>query len=201
MKRLVAMLSGVVHFAWSCVALQGVAACSLASASDNAMGYGGIHRGGKHGMYEGGVRVPFIVRWPGHVPAGRTDDRSVVSGADWLPTLTALAGISIDAGDFVGENASAAWLGRGPHVRTKPLLWKTSSAGSSACIRDGRWKLTRPTRKNRSEVELYDIEADPAETKNLVEEQPEIVKKLSAQVEAWVATLPKDYIKADDGDK
>ena len=55
----------------------------------NAMGFAGPFRGGKHDQYEGGIRIPFIVRWPGHVPAGRVDEQSVISGADWLPTLCA----------------------------------------------------------------------------------------------------------------
>lgn len=54
---------------------------------------------------------------------------------------------------------------------------------------------------SRGNRELYDIATDPAESKNLAKQHPEIVKKLSAKVEAWVATLPKSYDKADDGDK
>ena len=167
----------------------------------NAMGYSGIFRGGKHGMFEGGVRVPWIVRWPGHVPANRVDDKSVISGADFLPTLCGIAGIKINATDFDGEDASAAWLGKGEHVRNKPLLWKTSSANSDAGIRQGQWKLIHPTRKNGAELALYDIINDPSEKQNLVSKHPDIVKKLSAQVQAWVATLPKDYVKTDDKDK
>ncbi|MEM8736135.1 MAG: sulfatase-like hydrolase/transferase, partial [Planctomycetota bacterium] len=49
--------------------------------------------GGKHEQYEGGVRVPFIIRWPGHVSPGRVDNRSVLSGLDWLPTLCSIVGI------------------------------------------------------------------------------------------------------------
>ena len=103
----------------------------------NQMGCNGPHRGGKHTHWEGGVRVPWIVRWPGHVPAGRTDEQSVLSGADWLPTLCSIVGVKINAADFDGEDTSAAWLGKAPHVRTKPLLWKTSSSGSESFIRDG----------------------------------------------------------------
>lgn len=162
------------------------------------MGSNGPYRGGKHTHWEGGVRVPFIVRWPGHVPAGRTDDQSVLSGADWLPTLCAITGVKINAADFDGEDTSAAWLGQGPHVRSKPLLWKTSSPGSESFIREGQWKLRRPTRKKDGEIELYDIVADPAESKNVAAQHPDIVKRLSAKVEAWVATLPKEYLKSDD---
>jgi N-acetylgalactosamine-6-sulfatase len=165
----------------------------------SAMGYTGGLRGGKHGMYEGGVRVPWLVRWPGHVPAGRVDEKSVISGADWLPTLCALTGTQIKAGDFDGEDTSDAWLGA-DHVRQKPLLWKTSAVGSEAGIRDGKWKLTVPT-KRRGEMELYDIPADPGEQHNLVAEQAEVVKTLAAKVRTWVATLPKDYVKGRDDDK
>jgi arylsulfatase A-like enzyme len=164
----------------------------------NQMGFNGPLRGGKHTHWEGGVRVPWIVRWPGHVPAGRTDAQSVISGVDWLPTLCAIAGVKINASDFDGEDTSAAWLGTGPHVRTKPLFWKTSAAGSESFIREGQWKLRHPTRKNDGEVELYDMVADPGESKNVAAQHPAIVSNLSAKVQAWTTTLPKEYIKTKD---
>ena len=118
-------------------------------------------------MFEVGVRVPWIVRWPGHVPANRVDEKYVISGADFLPTLCAITGGKINASYFDGEDTSAAWLGKGEHVRTKPLLWKTSSVNSDAGIRDGQWKLIYPTRKNGAELALYDIVNDPGENDNL----------------------------------
>lgn len=164
----------------------------------NQMGFNGSVRGGKHTHWEGGVRVPWIVRWPGKVPAGRVDDQSVLSGADWLPTLCSIAGIRINVNDFDGEDTSAAWLGKAPHVRTKPLLWKTSAPGSESLIRDGQWKLRLPTRKKDGEIELYDLKTDPAESNNLADKQRDIVKKLSARLEAWTASLPKEYVKMND---
>ena len=161
------------------------------------MGYAGEFRGSKHGLHEGGVRVPFIVRWPARVPTNRVDEKSVISGADWLPTLCSIVGVKINAADFDGEDTSAAWLGKGEHVRVKPLFWKTSAVGSEAGILDGQWKLIHPTRE-RSEVELYDLLADPGETKNLATEHADIARKLSTKVEAWVSTLPKEYIKTED---
>jgi N-acetylgalactosamine-6-sulfatase len=173
---------------------------SLGGLHFNQMGFNGPVRGGKHTHWEGGVRAPWIVRWPGHVPAGRTDDQSVISGVDWLPTLCAIAGVKINSADFDGEDTSAAWMGKGPHVRTKLLLWKTSSSSSEALIREGRWKLRYPTRKNGGEIELYDILADPAESNNLADQRRDIVKQLSAKVESWVATLPKQYEKTKNKD-
>jgi len=171
---------------------------SLGGLRFNQMGFNGPVRGGKHTHLEGGVRVPWIVRWPGHVPAKRVDEQSVLSGADWLPTLCAIIGVKINNNDFDGEDTSAAWLGNGPHVRAKPLLWKSSSPGSESSIRDGQWKLRHPTRKNDGELELYDINADPAESKNLAKQYPDIVKNLSAKVETWVAHLPTGYEKIKD---
>lgn len=164
----------------------------------NQMGNNGNLRGGKHTHWEGGVRVPWIVRWPGHVPAGKVDEQSVLSGVDWLPTLCSIAGIRINEADFDGENTSAAWLGKGTHVRSKPLLWKTSSPGSEAFIRESRWKLRRPTRRRGGELELYDLITDPSESTNVASKHPEIVRKLDARLAEWVATLPKDYLKTKD---
>jgi N-acetylgalactosamine-6-sulfatase len=166
----------------------------------NALGYNGPFRGGKHNQYEGGVRIPFIVRWPGHVPAGRTDKASVISGADWLPTLCSLTDTPVGGLDIDGEDASAAWLGKASHVRSRPLLWKTSSANSAAAIRDGRWKLHAADRR-KGEIELYDLSVDPSEEHNVADRHPDTVRSLSAKIAAWQATLPKTYDKISDGDK
>jgi N-acetylgalactosamine-6-sulfatase len=162
----------------------------------NMMGYVGGLRGGKHTMYEGGVRVPFIIRWPGHAKPGRVDKNSVTSGIDWLPTLCALAGIPINSADFEGEDVSAAWLGN-ERRRSKPLLWKTSSTRSESAIRDGQWKLLLPFGK-RGEVELFDIVADPAERNNLAAQRADVVAVLRERLERWNATLPTEYIKTGD---
>jgi len=164
----------------------------------NAMGFAGAFRGGKHSQLEGGVRIPFIVRWPGQVKAGRVDEKSVISGADWLPTLCALTGTKIDPADFDGEDASSAWRGA-DFTRTKPLLWKNSNPRSGSAIRDGQWKLHYPNSR-REELALYDITTDPGEKTNLAGQHPDIVQRLSAKIEAWQATLPKEYEKFDDKD-
>lgn len=162
----------------------------------NAMGFAGPFRGGKHTQFEGGVRIPFIVRWPGQVPTGRVDEKSVLSGADWLPTLCTLTGAKFNAADCDGENAATAWLGQ-PFTRTKPLLWKTSNSRADVAIRDGGWKLHWPNGK-RGDVELYDLTRDAREQRNVAAQHPDVVKSLTAKVEQWNATLPTEYLKADD---
>jgi N-acetylgalactosamine-6-sulfatase len=162
----------------------------------NLMGCNGAFRGGKHTMHEGGVRSPFILRWPGRVPAGRVDQQSVIGGIDWLPTLCGITGITIDDVDFDGENVVAAWLG-GVHARTKLLYWKTNADGSPAGLRDGRWKLMMADRR-RSELQLYDLAVDAEERHNVAGEHPDVVRDLTAKAAAWTDTLPKHYVKSKD---
>jgi N-acetylgalactosamine-6-sulfatase len=158
----------------------------------NLLGYAGPNtRGGKHTDYEGGVRVPFIVRWPGHTPAGRVDEHSVISGADWLPTMCAIAGVPIRAADFDGEDASKAIFG-GVYERVKPMYWRVNQDNSDPAIRWQNWKLRSPQRSRRP-IELYDLVADPGERHNLASEKPDVVQELSTKLNAWTATLPTMY--------
>jgi N-acetylgalactosamine-6-sulfatase len=160
------------------------------------LGYPGPDvRGGKHGDYEGGVRVPFIVRWPGKVPAGRVDTQSVLSGTDWLPTLCAITGVTFNADEFDGEDVSASLLG-GVHVRTLPLFWKVNSEKADPTLRWQNWKLHLPHRA-RGEVELYDLSNDPAERHNLASQKPDLVQDLASRLKAWTDSLPKTYEHGD----
>lgn len=177
--------------------LKGPAGSDIDAIRLNAMGYAGPNfRGGKHTDLEGGVCVPFIVRWPARVPARRVDDQSVISGADWLPSLCAITGIAINAADFDGEDSSKALLG-GVHVRAKPLLWKTNTERSDPTLLVDNWKLHGSRRRN-GDVTLYDLAADPGEKVNLAEKQPEVLKRLTEKLDAWTATLPKTYEHGDD---
>jgi len=162
--------------------------------SNNMLGSAGIYRGGKHTQYEGGTRVPFIIRWPGHIQAGRVDTDSVCSFIDWMPTLCAIAGIEELPEHLDGEDLSAIWLG-GDRQRRKSLFWKASASGSSPAIRDGKWKLHLNRRKDQ-EHELYDLSVDPSESNNVTEKHPDVVNRLTKKVQAWVAELPDHYEKA-----
>lgn len=164
--------------------------------SENMLGYAGEFRGGKHEQYEGGTRVPFIIRWPGQIPAGRVDTSHVCSFIDWLPTLCSIAGVDEIPNDLDGEDISDIWVGR-DRERSKPLFWKTSATGSTPAMRDKKWKLHLP-RKQRGPVELYDLSVDPSENNNVAVQHPQLVKELSSRLMTWVATLPTDYLKTDD---
>ena len=166
-------------------------------------------RGMKWSLYEGGIRTPLIVRWPGVVPAGVVNDTSVVAGVDFFPTLCALANIPAPDGvKFDGEDLSAVWKGD-KQSRAKPLFWeygrKPQAAGEkgirafpypsepdakspNVAIRDGNWKLL--LNADGSGAELYDLAADRNETRNLAAEKPDVAKRLAEQALAWRKSLP-----------
>jgi N-acetylgalactosamine-6-sulfatase len=160
-------------------------------------GSSGPFRGHKRSLYEGGVRVPFIVRWPdGGVPAGRVSD-AVLAAVDWVPTICSLAGIQPPAeATRDGENVPDILSGA-RRERRKPLFWEwrfpitghVISRSPMAAIRDGKWKLFM--NPDRSRVELYDIPADPSEMLNVAAQHPAEVERLAKQLAQWQAVLPK----------
>ena len=161
--------------------------------SNNMLGYTGIHRGGKHTQYEGGTRVPFIIRWPGQVKAGRVDSKSICSFIDWLPTLCRIVGVANLPSELDGEDISDIWQGK-ERPRSMPLFWKSSAVGSSPAIRDGKWKLHLNGRRSE-EAKLYDLSIDPSESNNIAKKHPKVVTDLKAKLRNWVAALPDQYEK------
>ena len=162
---------------------------------------GGL-RGSKLSLYEGGIRVPFIVRWPGHVTAGRVDERTVLAAVDFFPTLCAIAHASPPAGVvFDGQDMTAALL-NAPIVHTKTIFWEYGRKSKlfrypqapydrspHLAVREGKWKLI--VNDDGSSTELYDMETDPNETKNLAPEQPETTERLRGAALAWRRALPR----------
>jgi len=157
----------------------------------------GPFRGLKRSLYEGGVRAPFIVRWPGRTPAGAVDDQTTAAGIDFLPTVCQVTGTSLPPGIALdGEDLSDAFQGR-PQMRSTPLFWENRfpvyghvlDMSPMLAIRDGDWKLLM--NPDRGRVELYDIPGDASEINNAAERLPEIVQHLSERLLAWQADLPK----------
>ena len=134
-------------------------------------GTNGPLNGEKTTYYEGGIRVPFVLRWPGRVPAGKTYREMVVS-RDLLPTMLAAAGVKGPAMDGVDL---LPYLNKGgrPH---EVLFWR---AGKARAVRKGKWKLLE---FGEELLGLYDLAADIGETKDLSGANPGVVKELR---EAW----------------
>lgn len=154
-------------------------------------GLAGPLRGVKSSLYEGGIRVPFIISWPGTIPAGKVDGRSVVGAVDMFQTLVRLAKLPDELPSSLdGEDRSQVFLGQ-PSPRTKAMMWehRFSNWGRSIndsprlVIRDGDWKLLM--NPDRSRIELYNLITDINETENRARYEKEIVKDLENKLMSW----------------
>jgi len=177
----------------------------IVNASHSGVGTPGPFRGRKRSLYEGGVRLPLIARWPGRVPANRVDSTSLLTAVDFLPTACSLAGVSVPANAQPdGEEVSAALMGK-PWKRAKAIQWEwrfrihgdTLNRSPMLAIREGDWKLL--LNPDRSRVELYDIPRDPSELDNLAGRQPQIVARLAEKALAWQKTLPEGPVEPSAG--
>ena len=154
---------------------------------------GGL-RGRKRSLYMGGVNVPFIVRWPGQVPAGRVDKTSVLAGVDVLPTLLAATRVPMPEGyQPDGVNALAAFKGA-PFTRTQPLFWEWRGPNAQEAdwpqlaMRDGFHTLVMS--RDGKRVELYDLLKDRSQQQDLASSDPDRTAAMTAAIKAWKLTLP-----------
>ncbi|MGQ9455415.1 MAG: arylsulfatase [Armatimonadota bacterium] len=136
-------------------------------------------RGIKRDLYEGGIRVPMIVRWPGTVKPGQVSDQ-VWAFWDFLPTAAEIAGVSAPAG-IDGISMLPAILGK-KQVDHEYLYWEFHERGFGQAVRFGRWKAVRLDKDKP--IELYDLGSDIGETRDLANEHPELVKKAAMIMES-----------------
>jgi arylsulfatase A-like enzyme len=143
---------------------------------------GGL-RGIKRDLYEGGIRVPMIARWTGTIPAGRVSNH-VWAHWDMLPTLVDVAGGTPPQG-LDGVTMSRALRGQ-PQPSSAFLYWEFHERGFQQAVRMGRWKAVRL--KNGAPLELYDLETDPHEERNVAASNPDVV----AKIETYLKTARTD---------
>ncbi|WP_435009684.1 sulfatase-like hydrolase/transferase [Tundrisphaera lichenicola] len=146
-------------------------------------------RGQKRTLWEGGIRVPGVVRWSGHVPAGKVSDE-IIQMTDLFPTLLAAAGTVPDPSWHVdGIDVLPTLLGRGP-APERTLFWEWRSEGSFqlAAMR-GRFKLMIV---DGGSPEMYDVEADPGELRNAIAQQAELAGQLRSELKEWLKTEIRD---------
>lgn len=160
----------------------------------------GGFRGSKLTLYEGGIRMPFIVRWPGRVPAGRVEEQAVSCAVDLLPTLCAIAGAKLPATSLDGSDQSANWRGQTASKRA-PLYWEYGRNDTDAfrypandrspplAVRRDHLKLL--VKPDGTGAELYDLAADAQESNNLASARPDAVREMTKLVLDWRATWPK----------
>jgi arylsulfatase A-like enzyme len=147
--------------------------------------YNAPYRAGKGFVYEGGLRIPLIVRWPGHVPAGKIIDEPAIN-TDWLPTLLELAGLPIPSG-LDGVSLAGLLTGQGPAPK-RSLFWHFphyTNQGSrpSGAMRDGNWMFVEYY--DEPKAELYDLNSDRSEERDLATRNPERVAQMRTELAAW----------------
>lgn len=148
-------------------------------------------RGYKRDLTEGGIRVPFLARWPGTIPAGQTS-HEVIAFQDMLPTFAQLAGAK-PPNNLDGIPVLTAFQGNSLPENRPPLYWDYGHCRGkqyAQAARLGKWKGIRSVRTGNV-MELYDLETDPAETTNLATTHPEIVKRIATFMEQAVTPNPR----------
>ncbi|MES2149461.1 MAG: sulfatase-like hydrolase/transferase [Pseudomonadota bacterium] len=160
--------------------------------SDNgAPGYLGLpevnrpYRGWKLTQFQGGLRVPYVVRWPGHIAPG-TRYRQPVSNIDILPTVVAAAGASLPLDRIIDGVNLLPFLGAAPAIQpARALFWRD---GPYRAVQDGGWKLIVAQRPARSW--LFNLNLDPTEQRNLAQSEPARLARLQGLLTAHHATMP-----------
>ncbi|RMF45014.1 MAG: N-acetylgalactosamine-6-sulfatase [Planctomycetota bacterium] len=139
-------------------------------------------RGLKGSLYEGGIRVPAIVRWPGRIEPGTQSDR--VSGfEDWMPTLLELAGASDEIPTEIDGISMARTLMGEPQPERPYLYREFPGYGGQQSIRVGKWKAVRQNmRRGNLRTELYNLAADPGELHDVSDRHPDLVQRLESMM-------------------
>lgn len=169
---------------------------AVRNSSHSGAGKAGPFRGRKRSLYEGGIRVPFILRWPGHVPAGVINETTALNGVDFMATFSALTDISLPQNsDTDGVDMLDAWLGD-QSQRKQPMFWEWRQGifghplhhSPMIAVRKGKYKLL--LNPDRSRVELYNVVSDPSELQNLTISEPDRTSQMTQLALDWYKTLP-----------
>ncbi|NNE34061.1 MAG: arylsulfatase [Rhodothermales bacterium] len=144
---------------------------------------GGL-RGLKGSVFEGGVRVPMIARWPGHIKPGSNTDH-VSAFWDFMPTVAQATNLSVPEG-IDGVSFLPTLLGQEDQIEHEYLYWEYHAFGGMQAVRMGDWKGVRQRIRDResSPVELYDLSTDFAETTDVASENPEVVARIRSYMES-----------------
>lgn len=159
-----------------------------ADRSDGQLNSAGPLKGKKANHYEGGIRIPFILKFPNmHTNQSPTD--AVVNNIDIYPTLCAAAGLKIPEGTVIDGMNLLPYLQKGfKNFPERILYWKNYKSGA---MRQGDLKLVVSGEKK----ELYNLARDPGEVNNLAKDKPEVLKQMHDKWSLWLGTLPKSLSK------
>jgi uncharacterized sulfatase len=170
---------------------------------EKGAGSAGPFRGLKTMLYEGGIRSPLVVWGPGIIDASRAgmvNRTSVMAAIDLVPSLLSLVRVDFPSEvTFDGQALVEVLTGKSEASRKGPLFFRRPADRGSfygvrslpdLAVRNGRWKLL--CAYDGSNPQLYDLEADRAETQNLASNHPEVVRHLVTEVTAWHRSMPPD---------
>lgn len=170
---------------------------------ERGAGSAGPFRGFKATLYEGGVRSPLVAWGPGLLCAdarGTVNRQSVLAAFDLVPSILEVADVAAPDGvEFDGEPLADVLLGRSAASRKRPLFFRRPPDRDAIfgmtglpdlAVRTGHWKLL--CEYDGSQPQLYDLDRDPSETRDLAQQQPEVVSRLTAALLSWHRSLPPD---------
>ncbi len=154
----------------------------------NTARYNGGMRGRKGSVHEGGVRVPFFMRWPGHIPSGKTVDR-IAGHVDVMPTLMELCEVTApDGPPMTGASVAPLLLGDGETWADRSLFTHQSRNGqvfpAPGSIRTQQYRMAN---EGKQGWQLFDMDTDPGEQSDIAADHPEVVQQLSREYDAWFA--------------
>ena len=151
------------------------------------------YRGSKGDLYEGGIRMPLIIRWPGIVKPGSTCEEMVISN-DFFPTFSELANVKVKVKEIDGVSLISLLMDPENTLSRKALYWHyphyhSAGIGPQGAIRQGPYKLIEWFEKSiygtDGAVELYHLENDPGEQNNLADSLPDLAAKILSDLQAW----------------
>lgn len=150
----------------------------------NSVGSAKNYKERKVSQNEGGIRVPFIVNWPGKINKGFVDKTSNIQGVDWLPTIAAISGTELPEGIYDGMDVTSAFMAEGLE-RDKPLFW--AEKDQAAILIDNMKGYLKGDR-----FELFDIESDPSQSADLSEQNPKLAVSMKQDLNNWLKNVSKN---------
>jgi len=172
-------------------------------------GSAGPYRGAKFSLFEGGIRLPGMISWPGHLPEGAVRDQ-IAHACDWMPTLTELCGVNLLDKDIDGKSLVSVIRSAEAPTPHEVLHWQVGAGKTPQWpVRQGDWKLignledptTSSLTAEDKKVFLVNLAADVAERRNQSKEYPDVVQRLLEVHQDWAAAQKKPASKATYQDK
>lgn len=159
-------------------------------------GNAGIYRGSKFSLFEGGIRVPAIISWPGHIPENQVRDQ-LAANIDWFPTLAEYCRLDMPKIKIDGKSLVPIINSGEAKTLHKTFYWQSGGAKDNPqwSVREGDWKLLHNPRQARK-AELTDkgyflvnLKEDPSEKRNISSNHPKIKKKLKSKYQSWIKNV------------